>query len=85
MPRWMKPEEECPNRDDLACGDRIVIIVVERSEDERHKTPRLVILEVTETGWTSSDPACSGYVPEDGILWSMEKDVCAVAHVLGLV
>lgn len=85
MPKWMKPEEEHPNDHDMECGDRIVIIVAERLESGRLRTPRLVILEATETGWESPDPTYAGYGPEDGLLWSMERDVCRIAHALDLV
>lgn len=65
MPRWMKPDEEMPN---VPVGDRIVIIVNERQHERAALSPRLVILEATETGWDSPDPVYGGYSPEDGVL-----------------
>jgi hypothetical protein len=65
-----------------------VIIVAERHHPMTipwPRKPRLVILEATETGWESPDPTYVGYGPEDGVLWSMEKDVCGIARALDLV
>lgn len=80
MPRWMKPTEDMP---ECEAGDRILCIVAEVI-DQRVKptaTPRLVILEATETGWESPDPTYGCYTVEDCILWSYERDVCQIAYV----
>lgn len=81
MARWMRPSEEMP---DVEAGDRVLIIVVERQYANARLQPRLVILEATEDGWTSLDEVYVGYTPADGVLWSLEKDVCGIARALDL-
>ena len=77
MPKWTKPSEGLP---ECEAGDRILLIVNERTNRQSVRTTRrLVILEATETGWESPDDVYSGYTPEDGEFWSMERDVCLFA------
>lgn len=80
MPRWMKPTEEVP--DEVEVGDRVCIIVVETMPGRKKPSPRLVILEATEDGWESMDDVYAGYTPQDGVLWSTEKDICQIAGAL---
>ena len=81
MARWMKPSEEMP---EIEAGDRVLIIVVERPHANALLQPRLVLLEATEDGWTSPDETYGGYTPGDGVLWSLEQDVCGIARALDL-
>lgn len=80
MPRWMKPSEEMP---EVEVGDRIAIIVRERTFRNKPFRLRLVILEATETSWRSIEDNYSSYTPGDGELWAYERDVCAIADVVG--
>ena len=83
MPKWTKPSEGLPEVD---VGDRVLVIVVERLDRRSlRKTPRLVILERTETGWMSPDMVYAGYTPEDGEYWSLERDVCSFVGYVGKV
>jgi hypothetical protein len=75
---WQAPNAVYP--DDILNGDRIVIIVRERPSAGQPLRDRLVILEATETGWTSPDPYYTGYSPGDGIAWARERDLCIVAE-----
>lgn len=79
MPKWTKPDEALP---ECEVGDRIVVIVVERVSKDGPVRPSLVILEATETGWYSLDDLYSGYGPEDGVLWSTERDICQIAEIV---
>lgn len=79
MPKWTAPTEGTP---DCYAGDRVVIIVRERPYAGAKLTDRLVVIEATEDGWHCDDPTYAGYTPSDGILWSMERDVCAIAEVV---
>lgn len=64
MPKWTRPSEGLPQCD---VGNRILLIVIERLDRRSiRKTPRLVILERTEIGWTSPDAVYAGYSVEDG-------------------
>ena len=81
MPRWAKPSEELP---ELECGDRVLVIIMERPRFGGHIAPRLIILEAVEDGWSCEDDTFNGYSPEDGVLWSLESDVCQIVHVLDI-
>ena len=76
----MRPTEEMP---EVEAGDRVAIIVRERQSARGPFSLRLVILEATETGWYSADSFYAGYTPDDGELWSTEKDICAIAGIIG--
>ena len=76
MPKWTRPSEGQP---ECEAGDRVLLVVRERTNAKAKLRPRLVILEATEDGWDSPDPTYEGYTPEDGAFWSMERDVCAFA------
>ena len=78
MAKWTKPSEGLP---ECNVGDRVVVILAER-ETERHAIlPRIVVLNCEESGWSCDDAFYSGYTPSDGVLWSLESDVCQVAYV----
>lgn len=79
MPKWMKPTEELP---ELDAGDRVVIIVRERPYAGANLRNRLVIIEATEDGWRCDDDTYDGYSIHDGLLWSLERDVCGIADAV---
>ena len=76
MPHWRKPSEELP---EVEAGDRVAIIVYEACPHSKAMQFRIVMLEATEDGWTSPDDTYGGYTPEDGVLWTTEKDLCGIA------
>ena len=77
MPKWTKPSEGLP---EVEVGDRVIVIVHKRSRWTDPVTFAAVILEATETGWQDAED--TGYTPEDGVLWTTEKDLCGVAAML---
>lgn len=80
MPRWTKPSEGMPER--VCVGDRVAIIVRERLFEGQPLFNRLVLLEATEDGWRSIEAVYSGYSIGDGVLWSMERDICQIADLV---
>lgn len=80
MPRWSDPQKEYPA---VEVGDRIVVIVMEREHAGAPIRPRLVILVAREFGWDAIEEMYQGYTPNDGALWSTEKDVCQIASIAG--
>lgn len=79
MAKWMKPGEQMP---EVSAGDRVAIIVVERLRPQSKKVARLVVIEATETGWHCEDDTYSGYTIYDGVLWSLESDLCGIAEIV---
>lgn len=76
MPKWKKPSEAFP---EVYVGDRVIVIVEEVNPRTAKIGFRLVVLEATEDSWDSIDETYDGYTPEDGVLWTTEKDLCAAA------
>ncbi len=76
MPKWTKPSEALPK---VETGDRVIVIVHEVNPRTAKFCFRAVVLEATEDSWYSIDETYHGYTPEDGVLWTTEKDLCGIA------
>lgn len=80
MAKWMQPSEEMP---DCLPGDRVLMIVRERLNGSDKMEDCLIILDyLGGDRWGNSGGAYDYYGPEDGLLWTYEKDLVKIAEIV---